>query len=78
MGILDNIEPNTYNKPCKFGRLFNDLDPDDQRILADALEDKTKWTNRQLTLAHNERGLAFTVETLRSHRLNLCGCRRLG
>lgn len=76
--MLEDMQPKDYRRPCKLGLIISKLEPKDQAILEDALKDLAKWPNRQLTMALNDRGLDFTVETLRTHRQNRCGCARLG
>ena len=76
--MLENLEPAKSEKRCKLGRIIDKLEPKDQQIMLAALADFDKWTNRALTNALNERGIDFTVETLRTHRLNFCGCTKAG
>jgi hypothetical protein len=77
MGILSNLKPRHEGKPCKVGQILNELEPEDAHILATALGDYKAWSHRALTIALNDRGIAVTAETVRSHRTNVCACRRL-
>jgi hypothetical protein len=77
MRLLENLEPPTTNKPCKVGVILNGLELEDRKILEVALTEFTKWSNRALSNALNDRGINVTTETLRTHRLNVCPCRRL-
>lgn len=74
--MLENLQPPAKYKPCKIARIIDTLKPEDQVILQEALADKTKWSNYALAGALQERGLEFTTETLRAHRINICSCSR--
>lgn len=77
MGLLDNLSPNSNAKPCKVGQILSGLDPADNMILTQALKDPATWSNRALAHALQGRGIQITTDTIRSHRLNTCPCRRL-
>lgn len=77
MGLLDDLKPLNVGKPCKVGQILNSLEPEDAHILDEALRDLQKWSNRALSIALQARGINVVTDTIRSHRLNNCPCRRL-
>jgi hypothetical protein len=76
MGILDGLTPLKDIDPCRVGKLILELEPSDQQILIQALEDE-RWTARALGLALNARGITISKDTLQTHMKKTCRCSKI-
>jgi len=76
MGILDGLTPLKDIDPCRVGKLILELEPSDQQILIQALEDE-RWTARALGLALNARGVTISKDTLQAHMRKTCRCSKI-
>jgi hypothetical protein len=76
MGLLDGLEPTKNIDPCRVGKLILELEPTDQQILIQALEDD-RWTARALGLALNARGITISKDTLQTHMKKTCRCSKI-
>lgn len=74
--MLENFEPKKHTYTCKVVQILNRLEQKDRDVLTAALADHDKWSNRALSNALVARGIDVSTETIRSHRTNVCPCRK--
>lgn len=58
---------------CKVTRLLDVMTPEDRQVFETALADKT-MSHYRLELELRSRGVMVTNDTLKFHRLGVCGC----
>jgi hypothetical protein len=76
MGLLDGLTPVRDIEPCKVGRTILELEPDDQKVLVQAL-DNDQWTSRALSIALRGRGVILAKDTIHNHRTKTCRCSKI-
>jgi len=77
MGILDGLNVPQKLPNCKVRTTLNELDPDDRKLLQQAL-DNPAWKSNPLSDALLARGIALDGKLIGRHRSKLCSCQALG
>ena len=72
--MLEGLEPVTGRRPCKTRATLKNLDAGDNKILTEALADKSKWSDKGLSVALQQRGIQLSNEAIGRHRRELCSC----
>lgn len=70
--MLEDLVPPEKPK-CKVSRIRDGLEPNDRKILDEALENPD-WSSFQLARELTRRGLTVSRETLHQHRAGTCKC----
>jgi hypothetical protein len=71
--MLEGLEPPTKIGACKVRTLMQSLEPKDQVILKEAI-DNPDWPTLTLAEALTKRGLLISESPLRKHRARRCTC----
>jgi len=71
--MLEGLEPPTRIGACKVRTLMQSLEPKDQVILKEAI-DNPDWPTLTLAEALTKRGLLISESPLRKHRARRCTC----
>jgi hypothetical protein len=74
--MLEGLAPVSSIRSCKVRTILETLEQEDQRILRDALSDRS-WGDLNLTKALNDRGIDISNFAIRRHRRSECSCRKL-
>lgn len=74
--MLEGLEPVTGKRPCKTRATLEDLEAGDKKILTEALADKSRWSDKGLSVALSQRGIQLSNEAIGRHRKELCSCYR--
>jgi hypothetical protein len=72
--MLEGLEPVTGRRPCKTRATLEGMDAGDKKILTEALANKTKWSDKGLSVALSQRGVQLSNEAIGRHRRELCSC----
>ncbi len=72
--MLEGLEPVTGKRPCKTRATLQGLEAGDKKILTEALANKTKWSDKGLSVALSQRGVQLSNEAIGRHRRELCSC----
>ena len=72
--VLDSRDiGGTAIRPCKVTRLMDLMTPEDRKVFETALADKS-LSHYRLEMELRARGVMVTNDTLKFHRLGVCGC----
>jgi hypothetical protein len=72
--MLEGLEPVTGKRSCKTRATLESMDAGDKKILTEALANKTKWSDKGLSVALSQRGVQLSNEAIGRHRRELCSC----
>jgi len=72
--MLEDFQPVAKVFPCAVRTMWEGLEPNDQTIFVNALQDFDAWSNKGLERALKARGLSITETPIRKHRLRRCSC----
>jgi hypothetical protein len=72
--MLEGLEPITGKRRCKTRATLEGLESGDNKILTEALADKSKWSDKGLSVALQQRGIQLSNEAIGRHRRELCSC----
>jgi len=72
--MLEGLEPVTGKRRCKTRATLEGMDAGDKKILTEALANKTKWSDKGLSVALSQRGVQLSNEAIGRHRRELFSC----
>jgi len=72
--MREGLEPVTGKRRCKTRATLEGMDSGDKKILTEALANKTKWSDKGLSVALSQRGVQLSNEAIGRHRKELCSC----
>lgn len=75
--MLENLQPPKRNFGCKVGKILDDLNDTDRKVLENALNtDKSIWPAKTLSNELAKRGVHLVDTTITKHRTKQCWCYR--
>jgi hypothetical protein len=72
--MLEDLAPRNTKKVFKIEAIRNSLEPADQKLFDEYLEDVNRWSPSQLALALHTQGITISADTIRRHRQRLGLC----
>lgn len=72
--MLEGLAPLKAEKPCKLALIAETLTMEDRDILWQAVDDKTRWSPSQLSVALGHRGVHVSRYHIEKHRGRVCPC----
>lgn len=72
--MLEGLTPNRRTYDCAVAREMEKLEPSDQKILQDALDNRRDWSAYSLMTALKKRGITMGDKSIRKHRDEVCSC----
>ncbi len=77
MGLLDGLEPQKKERPCRVRTLLTELDKKDADILRTAVMSVDLWGAKTLSVALKQRGVLVSDSAITNHRKGGCSCGKI-
>ena len=65
---MEDLAPRNTKKVFKIEAIRNSLEPADQKLFDDYLEDVNRWSPNELSLALRSQGIVISGDTIRRYR----------